>query len=213
LPQGKRGDILVDWSVAGRKSGTPVIWSAAEFDSWFNTVSDPVRQQRALDDLTASQRKLRRERRTFIQFASAAKLDVDPRTIQNRDVPEPDIYCEVSGSSRYFELGELTDERIPQNEARARRAGRDIHGGYISQSGALEKMIFAKCAKTYHSRDVTVGLLLHFSVGHQVPCSQFLAAWLSESGANVMAALHSSPFDTIWIFDCWTDRILRVIRR
>src|SRR5580704_10389536 len=85
-----------------------VTWSAAEFEYWFNTFKDPVRKQRALDDLTATQRKLRREQRSCIHFASAAKLDVDPCTIQNRDVPEPN--CEVSGSSRYFELGELTDE-------------------------------------------------------------------------------------------------------
>lgn len=190
-----------------------VTWNAAEFDHWFNTVNDPVKQQRALDDLPSPQRRQRRERRTFIQFASAAKLDIDPRTIQNRDVPEPDIYCEVSGSRRYFELGELTDESIPQNEAHALRAGRDIHGGYFSQSRPLEKMIFAKCAKTYRSGDVPVALLLHFSVGHQVPCSPFLSAWLSESRATVIAALNSSPFDTIWIFDCWTDRVLEVIRR
>jgi hypothetical protein len=190
-----------------------VTWNPAEFDHWFNTVNDPVKRRRALDGLTAPQRKLRRERRTFIQFSSAAKLDVDPLGVQNRDVPEPDIYCEVSGSSRYFELGELTDESIPQNEAQALRAGHDIHGGYISQSRPLEKMIFAKCAKTYRSGMVPVDLLLHFSVGHQVPCPQFLSAWMSESRPRVTGALQSSPFNTIWVFDCWTDRVLGVIER
>lgn len=189
-----------------------VTWSAAEFDHWFETVNDREKQLRALDELTASQRKLRRERRTFIQFASAAKLDVDPRTIQNRDVPEPDIFCEVSGLNRYFELGELTDESIPRNESQALRAGSDIHGGCISQNRPLEKMIFSKCGKAYQTGNVPVDLLLHFSVGHQVPCSRSLSAWLSEFRPRVMAALHSSAFKTVWFFDCWTDGVLEVIQ-
>ncbi len=188
-------------------------WNAAEFEHWFNALTDPVKQQRALDDLTAAQRKERRERRTFIQFASAAKLDADPRTIQNREAPEPDIFCEVSGCGRYFELGELTDESIPKSEAEARRAGLGAYGGAVSQTRPVEKMVFDKCGKVYSSRGVPVDLLLHFSVGHLVPHRGLLSAWLSESSDRVMAALSASPFRAIWFFDCWTDRVLGVIEQ
>lgn len=188
-------------------------WNAAEFEHWHNALTDPVKRQRALDDLTPARRKERRERRTFIQFASAAKLDVDPRTIQNRAAPEPDIFCEVLGRGCYFELGEVTTETIPKSEAEARRAGRDVYGGCISPTGPVEKMVFGKCGKTYTSGSVPVELLLHFSVGHQVPHPGLLSAWLAESRDSVMTALNASPFRVIWFFDCWTQQVLEVIAR
>jgi len=188
-------------------------WNAVEFEHWFNALTDPAKRQRALDDLTAAQRKERRELRTFIQFASAVKLDADPRTIQNRTAPEPDIFCEISGCDRYFELGELTEESIPKSEADARRAGLDTYGGAISPTRPVEKMVFEKCRKTYASRGVPVDLLLHFSVGHQVPHPGVLSAWLAESRDRVMAALNAGPFGAIWFFDCWTARVLGVIER
>ncbi len=188
-------------------------WSALDFENWRSTVVDPEERKRAWDDLSNDQKKEVRELRTFVSFCRAANLDVDPRTIQNREVPEPDIFCELSQSGHYFELGELTDQSIPALEAKARRNGSDIYGGKASLSGPLEKMIYQKCGKTYSLNGVPASLLLHFSVGHQVPFPPFLQAYLAESQERILTALHISPFRAIWFFDCWTDRVLAVVER
>jgi hypothetical protein len=99
----------------------------------------------------------------------ASALDADPRTIENRTPPEPDIYCELSGHGKYYELGELTDERIPRNAAEAQRAGSDIHGGSHSPSEPLGRMVFQKCAKLPTLNDIPADIVLHFSVSHMVP--------------------------------------------
>lgn len=188
-------------------------WTAVEFEHWRSTVTDLEKRKRAWEDLSNNQKKQVKELRTFIGFCRAAKLDVDPRTIQNREVPEPDIFCELSQSGHYFELGELTDQSIPALEAEARRNGSDIYGGKASLSDPLEKMIYQKCGKTYSLNGVAVSLLLHFSVGHQVPFPPFVLAYLAESRERILAALNTSPFRAIWFFDCWTDRVLAVIER
>ena len=183
-------------------------WNAAEFEYWYKTVGDHTKQQRALDNLPNPHRKALREYRTFIQFATAAKLDIDPCTIQNRETPEPDIYCELSGSGRYFELGELTDESIPRDEREAQRAGLAAYGGSISQEEPLEKMVFQKCKKPYTCNDLPVDLLLHFSVGHQYPYPGFVRGWIAGNRKKIDDALNAGPFGAIWFFDCWTDTIL-----
>jgi hypothetical protein len=77
-------------------------WNAAEFDKWCHEQKDPVKRQRAMADLTSDQRKEHREFVMFTRFAPAANLNIDPRTIENRKPPEPDILCEVSGTKRYY---------------------------------------------------------------------------------------------------------------
>lgn len=191
----------------------PVSWTPTAFEYWLDSVHSPDKRQRALEDLTSPQRKMRREWLTFKRFVEVAKLDIDPRTVENRTPPEPDIYCEESGLARYFELGEVTDESIPHNEAMAQRANRDVHGGCISPTDPFARMILGKCGKVYGTAGTKVDLLLHFSVGHHVPCSQLLRIWISESRERVNNALFASPFDRIWIFDCWTDQILETLQR
>jgi hypothetical protein len=190
-----------------------VIWAAAEFHNWYSKTDDPMRKQRALDDLTSEQIKEYREWLTFSRFARVSTLDIDPRTIENRKVPEPDIFCEVSKSGHFFELGEVTDQSIAENASIAERTGSDIHGGFFSQDAPLEKMIFQKCSKSYSLNDLPASLLLHYAVGHQVPCPEVLADLLSKSRERIITALRASAFQAIWFYDSWDDRVLGAIER
>ena len=152
-----------------KEAGDAMAWTAVEFEIWRSTVPDPEERKRAWNDLSGDQKKEVKELRTFIGFCRAAGLDVDPRTIENRKPPEPDIYCELSGHGQFYELGELTDERIPRNAAEAQRAGSDIHGGSHSPSEPLGRMVFQKCAKLPTLNDIPADIVLHFSVSHMVP--------------------------------------------
>jgi len=187
-------------------------WSAVEFVKWRHT-APYLKRRRAWDDLSNDRRKQVTELLTFIGFYRAVKLDVAPRTVQNREAPEPDIFCELSQSGHYFELGELTDQSIPALEAEARRNGSDIYSGTASQYDPLEKMIYQKCGKAYSLNGVPASLLLHFSVPHQVPCHPFVLAYLAESRERILAALNASVFRAIWFLDCWSDKVLTVIER
>ena len=190
-----------------------MVWKAAEFHEWFSKISDPEKMQRALNELTKDQAKEYLELQTFNHFAKASTLDIDPRTIENRKAPEPDIYCEVSRHGHYFELGELTDQHIPRNAAEAKRAGSDVHGGPVSQANPLEKMVFEKCSKSYSLNDGPASLLLHFSVGHQVPNPMLLTSFLSQHHARIVEALKMSAFDSIWFYDAWSDSVPGVVER
>jgi len=190
-----------------------VRWTAAEFHNWYGKIDDPLKKQRALGGLTSDQAKEYREWFTFTRFARASKLDIDPRTIQNRKVPEPDILCEVAGTGHYFEMGEVTDQTIAKNASIADKVGADIHGGFYSQDAPVEKMIFQKCSKAYALDGLPASLLLHYNVGHQVPCPEILADLLSELRERINAALKGSVFQAIWFYDGWDNKVLGVIKR
>ena len=188
-------------------------WTAVEFENWRSTVPDPEKRKRAWNDLSNNQKKEVKELGTFIGFCRAVGLDVDLRTIENRIPPEPDIYCELSGHGRFYELGELTDERIPRNAAEAQRAGSDIHGGSYSSLEPLGRMVFQKCAKQPRLKGIPADIVLHFSVSHMVPYPPMLAAFLAESGAAIKAGLTASAFSRIWFYDEWSGKVLAVVER
>jgi len=56
-------------------------------------------------------------------------------------------------------------------------------------------------------------LLLHYNVGHQVPCPEILADLLSELRERINAALKGSVFQAIWFYDGWDNKVLGVIKR
>lgn len=186
-------------------------WTATEFHHWHSNLEDRAKAQRALDALSNPQRKQYRELKTFLSFATASSLDIDPRTIQNRDVPEPDILCGVAGKPHYFELGELTDEGIPRAESAARKIGDDVYGGSCSWQDPLEKMIFEKCQNVYELNGLPASLVLHYAVGHQVPPVSVVNAYLRESRERIAAALKTSCFHAIHFFNGWTDTVFAVI--
>jgi hypothetical protein len=188
-------------------------WTAAEFHDWYAKTTDSVKRCRALSDLTSDQAKEYREWLTFSQFAKASSLDVDPRTIENRKAPEPDIFCEVSDSGRYFELGTVVDEKVAKGAADAARKGLDIHAGSCSPLEALQRMIERKCSKTYPTNGLPVSLLLHYDVNLQAPRSNAVEAVISDPRQRTLQQFHASQFDAIWFFDGWEKRVLRFIER
>jgi len=54
--------------------------------------------------------KARRECDIFVEFAKAAKLDLEPDSVKSERPRKPDISCRVTGRRCYFELAEIADE-------------------------------------------------------------------------------------------------------
>jgi hypothetical protein len=172
-----------------------------------------VKKCRAHSELTSDQAKEYREWRTFNRFAKASALDINPRTIENRKAPEPDIFCDVSGSGHYFELGTVVDENVAKGAGDAARKGLDIHAGFCSPLDALQRMIEQKCSKTYQTNGLLVSLLLHYDVNLQVPHPNAVEAVISDSRQVALQQFQASQFDAIWFFDGWENRVLRFIER
>jgi hypothetical protein len=188
-------------------------WTTAEFHDWYTKTEDSVKKRRALSDLTSDQAKEYREWLTFSRFAKASALDIDPRTIENRKAPEPDIFCEISGGKHYFELGTVVDEKVAKGAGDAARKGLDIHAGSCSPLEALRRMIEQKCSKTYMTNGLPVSLLLHYDVNLQTPRPNAVEAVISDSKQMALQQFQASQFDGIWFFDGWEKRVLTSIER
>jgi hypothetical protein len=186
-----------------------VSWNPAEFDDWYIQQTDE-RKAKAWDSLRSDQRKIYTEWWTFGRFARVAPLDIDPRTIENREPPEPDVICQISHEPHYFELGEVTDESVAQKAGIAAKQGRDIFSGTYSHLPPLMRIFEQKCFKTYATHGRQVHLLLHYSVGHQVPHTSRVLAEIIKGQQD---KLQQSPFASLWLYDGWSNSVISYVQR
>jgi hypothetical protein len=139
-------------------------------------------------------------------------LDIDPRTVENREPPEPDILCRVSRAQCYFELGEITDENIAQKAGVAAKKSQDVFAGAFSLLSPLERIFNRKCSKIYDTGGRPLYLLLHYSVGHQVPHIT-LATEISRARPTIVSRLQKSPFNSLWLYDGWKQDVIAYVQR
>src|SRR5437870_1544433 len=78
-------------------------------------------------------KKAQRERKIFERFAAAAKLNVQPGSVESREPPEPDILCSIEGRAAVaFELVEVVDEPYAEMESIALQ-GRQPHAVFYGK--------------------------------------------------------------------------------
>ncbi len=183
-------------------------WNSEEFHCWYSNKSDMQKKNLAFDDLRSDQRKAYKEWTMFSNFSKVAHLEIEPRTIENRNPPEPDIHCLISGVSHYFELGEVTDECLARNAGIAAKNEQDVFAGYYSQLKPLRRIFEQKCVSKYSANGSPVHLLLHYVVGHQVPHINWLKSEISRLRPTVVTKLGESPFRSVWLYDPWTGSLI-----
>jgi hypothetical protein len=189
------------------------IWNAAEFHHWYNQMPPDERKRKAWDDLSLDQRKRYIEWWTFGNFARIAPLDIDPRSIENREPPEPDIRCLISRAEHYFELGEVTDQTLARTAGIAAKNRQTIFAGKFSQLDPLVRIFRQKCSKKYSTNGHPLHLLLHYSVGRQVPHTAHLRAEISKWGRVIVKRLQRSPFASVWLYDGWDNTVIAYVQR
>jgi hypothetical protein len=190
-----------------------MMWDPAEFDNWYNRLPLGEQRRRVWKDLSSDQRKLWNEWSTFRAFASAAPLDIDPRTIKGCSSPLADILCLISGKPHYFELGEVTDEGLARRTSIAAKEGKSIFGGSFMQWEPLCRIYDQKCSNTYDTQGHKLHLLLYFSTDRQVPYTEALQIDIARERKRVEQKLHNSPFTSAWLFDGWEQLIIGHIER
>jgi hypothetical protein len=101
------------------------------------------------------------ERAVFLEFARAARLVVDDKTVRSCKPPEPDIRCEVAGRPIYFELGRLLDEGMQRLKLRLLR-GETVSYGDEDVRLPEREMLRKKLEKAYTTSGTPVDLVLYY---------------------------------------------------
>jgi hypothetical protein len=77
----------------------------------------------------------------------------------------------------------------------------------------LSRIFDQKCSKHYDTKGHWLHLLLHYSVGHQVPYSSLFRSEMSKHRQTTAAKLSNSPFSSLWIYDDWEESIIGHVER
>jgi hypothetical protein len=171
--------------------------------------ADELRARRAAyDALPGDAKKEINELQVFRAFAKIAPIGIEANSELNVVPPEPDICCSVDGSPYYFELGEITDQGVARNYAIALKTDEPT-GGAFSQDMPFAAILSSKATKTYVTSGVPVDLLLYYRKQYP-PWERDFAEIVNASARDLHVVLkqNGGPFNRLWIFDFWEDRIL-----
>jgi hypothetical protein len=145
------------------------------------------------------------ERKIFCEFAMMANLQADEELIQSEEPPRPDISCVVSGQRRYFELVEVTDEKVAESYSLSIKHMQPRSCSY-SNDNPLIRAFESKSKKTYETLNGSLELLAYYDKQPSTP-------WLKdETLENVYRVsqemLQSGPWRRIWLYDSQKKQIL-----
>ena len=103
--------------------------------------------------MTHGNDKKRRELEVFDDFVRLSRLSVVPGSIENRDPPAPDIYCEITGEGPMaFELTEFADSGLIGEIARVcKHPEKSGNGVWTADTASILGHIFRKFTKIYES--------------------------------------------------------------
>jgi hypothetical protein len=107
----------------------------------------------------------------------------------------------------------VTDESIAQKAGIAARQGEDIFEGAYSQLAPLMRIFDQKCLKKYVTHGHPLHMLLHYSVGHQVPYTALIRNEISKGQQAIADQLRKSPFTSLWLYDGWENSVIAYVQR
>lgn len=151
----------------------------------------------------SSVRKETHEMKVFTAFSQAANFDLGSSA--NCKPPYADVRCFIGGKPYFFELGEITDERLAQDVSESLKSGIDGPGGCFSEEGPLLRLLLNKARVTYQTDGAPLDLVLHYF--KQFPIDP-AGVMRSKQSAVAAALLPYGPFSRIWVYDGWSKSIL-----
>jgi hypothetical protein len=159
-------------------------------------------------DRSPEERKRADELQVFRAFAKVAPIRVETNSDRSVPPPEPDICCSMDGSRYYFELGEITSQGVARGNATEHKTSEPT-GGPFSQDIPFAYLLSSKATKTYVTSGAPVDLLMYYRKQYP-PWGQYFAEMANASARDLHALLkeNGGPFDRLWVFDSWQDRIL-----
>jgi hypothetical protein len=136
--------------------------------------------QALIGALCPDERKRLAESLIFVRFARCPGIVSNPFDHKNDNPPFPDIRTMVSGSTYFFERGEVTGEGIPRRLCRQFKTGA-ITGGSFSQSESLLRMAREKCQYEKRARLTSRKIAMQTNTAPIDERGRFFAGFLSSS--------------------------------
>jgi hypothetical protein len=135
----------------------------------------------------------------FKEFATTVnnypEFDFDISSIKNEPPPKPDISCRLNGKECFFELTEITDEKV------ARIAWEHLKGCFFSQDEPLIRTFAKKEKKTYEGLTGDLHLLAYYDK-QVAPIGRVVVAGGIVT-LTMQRMIGDGPWVSIWIFDTW----------
>lgn len=146
------------------------------------------------------------ERKIFCEFAGAAGLDVDSRSVSTGVPPQPDIRFTVAGVEQWAELVVITDQDLAKNHMKSIKT-RAITGGAFSQRVPLERSTRRKAARSHETNGSRLDLLAYYD--KQSPAISVEPDLIPQAIGQVAAEMVASGVWTrVWVYDTWGIRVL-----
>ena len=112
--------------------------------------------------MSHSNDKARRERAVFRDFAQRCGLSIVSGSIENREPPQPDIYCEIEGEGPMaFELAEFADESFAKEIAHVSKHPEDSGKGYPRAGEEVMDILADKLNNKTYDRSSPIDLICY----------------------------------------------------
>jgi len=165
-------------------------------------VEYPIQEERG--SACNDERKRQSELDSFRSFASASGLEIDQGSETNTPPPKPDIKCEISGQSYYFELAQIINPNVAE---RINPKCQQIKVGFsFDQEAPLVEAIKRKRLKKYETKGAPVDLILHFDL--RLGWESTVRALIDKHAGLLAELVQDGPFDRVWIFDEWRKSVI-----
>lgn len=157
-----------------------------------------------LADLRSSEKKRALEMSIFRSFVPASGLLIDEGSAENREPPNPDIRCTISGEKYWFELGRVINQTVAEKINPNRRKFDDSFS--FDQEAPFVELISNKKAQTFVTEGAPVDLILHFDLRLGTEASVKCLAENQKPGLDLLTT--TGPFKRVWIFDELTKQVV-----
>jgi hypothetical protein len=156
--------------------------------------------------------KAQHERSLFLEFARAARLQVEEPSVEVRQPPEPDIRCICEGQPVYFELARLLDQGMQRLRLKAMRNAPQPVTCDPKDVGLPERDVLRpKLSKTYSTRGVPLELLLYFDAENWLVAGVDVTGDFPWHARHVMEPLLSpmpAHIRRVWVFERYRNSVL-----
>lgn len=147
------------------------------------------------------------ELRVFLSFAAAARLNIEKSTVRSELPPKPDIWCEIDGAPRFFELTRVADSAIANDigfKCTSKGVGSRPKVVSYSDREVVQDAVIAKVHKSYETLDTDFDLLLYCDgLFHPRVEVSFIREAMRE-----LESMHRHRWGRIWLYDAVADRVL-----
>ena len=138
--------------------------------------------------------KARRELEVFHEFAHRCGLSIVSGSIENREPPQPDIYCEIEGEGPMaFELAEFADEDLAKEIAHVPKHPEDS-GKNCIRPGEVMPILADKLNNKHYESSCPIDLIC-YTAGRTILPPNVL---VPQMYTYIREHLDTGPFRGVW---------------